>query len=119
MLYLALMADTSQGPAWWRASDGRWYPPESHPDAGNRAEATLACPLCGSPMTAGWIAMWNPIMGQKVRWQEPEPGWRRLRVPPGAEVVLQARTGGRDARIAHRCRSCSATVIPPDESYDG
>jgi len=25
------MADTSQGPGWWLASDGKWYPPESHP----------------------------------------------------------------------------------------
>ena len=25
------MSETSQGPGWWRASDGRWYPPEQHP----------------------------------------------------------------------------------------
>ncbi len=25
------MSDVSQGPGWWLASDGRWYPPESHP----------------------------------------------------------------------------------------
>ncbi len=25
------MSDVSQGPGWWRASDGRWYPPEMHP----------------------------------------------------------------------------------------
>jgi hypothetical protein len=27
------MSDTSQGPGWWIASDGRWYPPELHPSA--------------------------------------------------------------------------------------
>lgn len=26
------MSDTSQGEGWWRASDGKWYPPETHPD---------------------------------------------------------------------------------------
>jgi len=26
------MSDVSQGPGWWMASDGRWYPPELHPD---------------------------------------------------------------------------------------
>lgn len=26
------MSDTQQGPGWWQASDGRWYPPEQHPD---------------------------------------------------------------------------------------
>lgn len=25
------MSDTSQGPGWWQASDGRWYPPEQAP----------------------------------------------------------------------------------------
>ena len=27
------MSDTSQGPGWWQASDGKWYPPESSPTA--------------------------------------------------------------------------------------
>ena len=26
------MSDTSQGPGWWQASDGKWYAPEIHPD---------------------------------------------------------------------------------------
>jgi hypothetical protein len=26
-------ADTPPQPGWWRASDGRWYPPQSHPAA--------------------------------------------------------------------------------------
>jgi uncharacterized RDD family membrane protein YckC len=25
------MSDSSQGPGWWQASDGKWYPPESTP----------------------------------------------------------------------------------------
>ncbi|HVA03928.1 MAG TPA: DUF4190 domain-containing protein [Acidimicrobiales bacterium] len=25
------MSDTSQGPGWWQASDGRWYPPQQQP----------------------------------------------------------------------------------------
>src|SRR5699024_5124579 len=25
------MSYTSQGPGWWRASNGRWYPPEALP----------------------------------------------------------------------------------------
>lgn len=25
------MSDAAQGPGWWQASDGRWYPPEQHP----------------------------------------------------------------------------------------
>jgi Domain of unknown function (DUF4190) len=26
------MSDTQQGAGWWQASDGKWYPPEQHPD---------------------------------------------------------------------------------------
>ncbi|MGI9602182.1 MAG: YbjQ family protein [Acidimicrobiales bacterium] len=25
------MSDVSQGPGWWQASDGKWYPPETAP----------------------------------------------------------------------------------------
>ena len=25
------MSDSSQGPGWWLASDGKWYPPETAP----------------------------------------------------------------------------------------
>lgn len=27
------MSDSSQGEGWWIAADGKWYPPEQHPDA--------------------------------------------------------------------------------------
>jgi hypothetical protein len=27
------MSDMAKGPGWWMASDRKWYPPESHPDA--------------------------------------------------------------------------------------
>jgi uncharacterized membrane protein len=28
------MSDSSQGPGWWQASDGKWYPPEQAPGSG-------------------------------------------------------------------------------------
>ena len=31
------MSDVFEGPGWWMASDGRWYPPERHPDPAYRA----------------------------------------------------------------------------------
>ncbi len=30
------MSDVSQGPGWWQAADGKWYPPETHPDPNYR-----------------------------------------------------------------------------------
>ena len=41
------MSDTSQGPGWWEASDGKWYPPESHPDNVDSATSPGAAP--GAP----------------------------------------------------------------------
>ena len=34
------MSDTSQGPGWWQASDGKWYPPEQTPGAEPTAAPT-------------------------------------------------------------------------------
>ena len=28
---MAAVSEGAQGPGWWQASDGRWYPPEQHP----------------------------------------------------------------------------------------
>lgn len=30
------MSDVFEGPGYWMASDGKWYPPERHPDSGYR-----------------------------------------------------------------------------------
>jgi hypothetical protein len=35
------VSDVSQGPGWWIASDGKWYPPESHPDRTGHSEAVV------------------------------------------------------------------------------
>lgn len=69
-------------------------------------------------MLSGWLAMWNPILGQKVRWQPAKPQWRRLLVPEESAVVLRAKVGGKDARKAYRCASRSTTVVSADDSYD-
>lgn len=80
--------------------------------------AEIVCPVCSGLMETGWIAMWNPIVGTKVRWQPTKPGYRRLRAPEGAKVLLRARVGGRDPRVALYCSACATTVVPPDTAYD-
>ena len=39
---LSPVSDSAQGPGWWIATDGRWYPPEQHADAGYRATWTAS-----------------------------------------------------------------------------
>ncbi len=46
------MSDTSQGPGWWLASDGKWYPPETWTGP---ALPTAVPP--GSPLPASGIPM--------------------------------------------------------------
>ena len=33
------MSDRSEGPGWWIASDGKWYPPELHPSVRDTPDA--------------------------------------------------------------------------------
>lgn len=44
------MSDTPQGPGWWQASDGKWYPPEQAPGTGGGV-ATLET---GAAIGYGW-----------------------------------------------------------------
>ena len=44
-------ADAAQGPGWWQASDGKWYPPEAQP--GTAAMTPPTTPPTTSPTTLG------------------------------------------------------------------
>ena len=48
------MSDRPQGEAWWLASDGKWYPPESHPSAQQPAASTppVEPPWTNAPTSA-------------------------------------------------------------------
>lgn len=44
------MSDKSEGPGWWIASDGKWYPPEQHPSVtGDAGGEVPAQPTSGPP----------------------------------------------------------------------
>ena len=72
------MSDTSQGPGWWLASDGKYYPPES---------ATWSSPPVASalePQSAAWL-----------KWVA---GGLGLLLLLGTIVAVSARSGGEDVR---------------------
>jgi hypothetical protein len=51
------MSDQSQGPGWWMASDGKWYPPETHPDYTPPPPPPPPGPSASaSPQLGGWAA---------------------------------------------------------------
>lgn len=48
------MSDVSQGPGWWLASDGKWYPPQTSPaPAWQRRSA---------PQSVVWIAAGGTVL---------------------------------------------------------
>lgn len=51
------MSDTSQGPGWWQASDGKWYPPELAPGA---QPPPPAQPQWGQQAPAGFAGNGSP-----------------------------------------------------------
>jgi len=53
------MSDVSNGPGWWIASDGRWYPPELHPSALAPQHSETQTPAHAGTSGAG------PVPGQR------------------------------------------------------
>ena len=49
------MSDSSQGPGWWQASDGKWYPPEQSPGAAPQPASSSGGRLdLGEAISYGW-----------------------------------------------------------------
>jgi hypothetical protein len=70
------VSDTWQGEGWWIASDGKWYPPESHPDAG-----APPAPVPAAPTTAAPAAPASSAPGA------PASRWLGRSVPPPARAT--------------------------------
>jgi hypothetical protein len=48
------MSDVSNGPGWWQASDGKWYPPEQQPSEAPAApQPTASAPQASSAARSG------------------------------------------------------------------
>ena len=43
------MSDSPQGPGWWQASDGKWYPPEQSAGSGSSAPSPPPKPVRPAP----------------------------------------------------------------------
>ncbi|MBA3281783.1 MAG: RDD family protein, partial [Acidimicrobiia bacterium] len=72
------MSDTSQGPGWWQASDGKWYPPEQAapgasapgPGAGSPPGPAFGSPPGPAPAYAGPGGPPAGASGQLVEWPQ-------------------------------------------------
>jgi Domain of unknown function (DUF4190) len=83
------MSDTSQGPGWWLASDGKWYPPElwtgppgTRPDAGVTPTIPDANPVTYPSSTGSAPA--SPVGSAVAQPSSTRPGQPENTVPPGS-----------------------------------
>ncbi len=74
------MSDTSQGPGWWQASDGKWYPPEQAPGYQ---------PPTGAPMGAAPAGPGNFDIGAALTWS-----WAKFQLNMQPLLILGAIVGG-------------------------
>lgn len=63
------MSDVAQGPGWWQASDGRWYPPETLAQA--MVQSQPAVP--GAPGGVGAVPDQGPGQPQTQPQVQPQP----------------------------------------------
>jgi hypothetical protein len=73
------MSDSSQGPGWWQATDGKWYPPEQLAGAAAPTDAPPTAPEAAvapeQPPAPGW-------------WKASDGNW----YPPAGETPTAAPT---------------------------
>jgi uncharacterized RDD family membrane protein YckC len=67
------MSDVSQGPGWWIASDGKWYPPHLHPSAAELPPPPSYVPPQPQPA-------WDLQPAGAPSWSSPSP---HAPYPPG------------------------------------
>ena len=48
------MSDVSQGPGWWIASDGQWYPPELHPSVREQVDVPVGAAVSDGSTSGQW-----------------------------------------------------------------
>ena len=113
--YRDAMSDSPQGPGWWQASDGRWYPPSDAPGPGWwQASDGQWYPPTSAPGSAPTPAS-TPPAGSPPAWAPPStvahgtsggtssvawPWWTLL----GAAIAMRRRVGAAVGSHQHAVR---------------
>ena len=84
------MSDVAQGPGWWQANDGRWYPPQPSP-------STAPAPTVGEPLgVAEPLGVSEPLGSVSFPATTPgaEPSYGWAEPSSGFVTVYRSRTIG-------------------------
>lgn len=86
------MSDVSQGPGWWIASDGKWYPPELHPSVQSQTQ------VAATAGARGYAAVGGSQHHSHVGPQFPNMFEAALHGSPMADAVSVIETGADNHR---------------------
>lgn len=73
------MSDKSEGPGWWIASDGKWYPPELHPSVreNSRMRSRTDTPIQPAGQVPERMVEAGGNGSQRPSWQSSQrPSWQ-------------------------------------------
>ena len=84
------MSDLSQGPGWWQATDGKWYPPEQHPNYRATTTESVMSTAHESPVYSSVAAQTTPPPGWYLDPNDPT----RHRYWDGTSWTLDTRPAG-------------------------
>lgn len=81
---------------------------------------TMVCSCCGETMAAGYVWL-NAILAGSLEWSEQKPELAFWKVNAGDESIIDstALVPAKSISPAHRCPSCRAVTIRPNESTEG
>jgi hypothetical protein len=114
------MSDSSQGPGWWIASDGKWYAPELHPEASAAAETEAEAPAATAEepeVEQEPAAAAEEPEGQCVdATEESEPAATQELTAESQETAIQESVGDETRQNAPvYLTAATATATPPAE----
>lgn len=116
------MSEQARGPGWWIASDGKWYPPETHPDyrppppppsastehTGSRSPAEA--PRNPAPRKSQRRGVWSRFRGL--------PAWVQVAVGILLLVIVIAAASGPDDKAEQVTSGTEPTTQSEDETGD-
>jgi len=103
------MSDFQRGPGWWQASDGKWYPPETHPSRQAPPPPPAAPHAQVPPPGSGFGLPSYPDNPTQPGTPSPYTQWGTPYAPYGVPPGPQAQTNG----LAIASLACSVGGVIP------
>jgi hypothetical protein len=110
------MSEKPEGPGWWIASDGKWYPPELHPSNKSEGHGEEAAPTVASPPPRRW-------QGQEARNEHVGPQFPDLfqKAMQGSHLAdnISVKYDGDDNRNAPRSTPSASSMTSTSRAKTG